>query len=318
MPAAQRPRSYAGIFLFLYVFTCGGAARAAAQAQSPEEKFGAYLVPLTFLALGVYTAFKSGGRVAKTFASLFVGVLLAAFGVGLLQGYEEHRVPDEVTSELGDLRAGFGLEFTDDEDAADAARRITDRHRQAAKRLQASDDPKAVDTGRALQILSELGSEPDERFIAAFEALELERLLDLQDMVTGREFEWRRTVLAEYAAAAEDAHEKHGQVPARAQQLLQREGIDNNLADSMLEGARKVQPYLLKVWSEHTAVADAYLAIVEHIARNCERIEVLPDGRCLFAEDEAYEEFQRATADAMAAEERLQAAVSMLQTVQQG
>ncbi|HVS20013.1 MAG TPA: hypothetical protein VMT18_15515 [Planctomycetota bacterium] len=318
MTAAKRPHSYAGLFLMLYLLSAGAASRVAAEAQSPGEKFVAYIVPLTFLSLGVFTAFKSGGRVAKTSASLLVGVNLAAFSVGLFRGYQEHYVPSEVRNEMRDLQAGIGLDLSSDATGAELVRRRTERTNEAARRLQASDDPKAAEAGRAIDLLTRLASEPDERFIAAVDALDMERLLDVSDMVEGRQFEWRREVLAEYAAAARNALYHFEAFPERVQAMIAREGISNKFAEGMLAGVRDTQPYLLECWRKHESVAGAYLEIVELVARNCDGMQLHQDGRFEFSDSTTYEAFERTTERAIAAEESLEAAISRLAVIQQG
>jgi hypothetical protein len=317
MAAPQRSRSYAGILLLMYVLSSGAASRVAAEAQTTGEKFGAYAVPFAFLAFGVYASFKNGGRVAKTVSSILVGVLVAAFGVGLYRGYEEHRVPSEVNSEIEQLQAGFAMDLSSEAPGADVARQSTERTQAAARRLQASDDPKAVEMGRAMELISGLASESDARFFAAVDELQPERLLDVGDMVSTGQFEWRREALAEYSAASRNAQYNVESLPERVQAMLIRERISDTLAEGMLAGVRETHPLALEVWRQHEHVADAYLEVVDVVAKHSASITVYEDGQFEFPDVAAYEEFEGTMERAITAEERLGTAISRLAQQQQ-
>jgi hypothetical protein len=312
MAATQRPRSRAGLFLLLYLLSSGAAARVAEETHSTAGKLGAFVLPLTFLALGVHAAFKNGGRTAKVCSTVLVGILMAAFAVGVYRGYAEHRLPPEVGSEVRQLQAGLALDVSRDAPVEERARRQAERLNDASQRLQASDNPQAAEFGRALELLTGLASEADARFLAATNAFDAELLLDVADMVDGREFEWRREALAEYAAAARAGVQHVDSLPERARAMFVRERITGELAAGMLIGVRDQQPILMEAWRQHERVADAYLEMVTLVEQNVDAIRVEEDGTFEFEDADSMQAFEQSTERAIAAEEGVQSAIARL------
>lgn len=318
MAATQRPRSHAGLFLWLYFLSSGGAARVAAETDSAAGKLGVFVLPLTFLALGVHAAFKHGGRTAKACSTILVGILMAAFAVGMYRGYQDHRVPTEVDGEVRQLQAGLSQDLSSDASATELARKHAERVSGVVQRLQASDDGQAVEFGRALELFNELAVVADARFLAAVEAVGSERLLSVADMVVDRQFEWRLDALNEYAAAARAGLRHVDSLLERTQAMFAREGITGPLADGMLTGLRDKQLMLMEVWSQHERVADAYLAMVDLVEQNVGAIRFAEDGTFEFEDPDAMHAFEQSTDRAFAAEERLATATARMLEAQQG
>jgi len=279
-------RSRATICLLLFLLSASGATRVISDAPELAEKLGALSVPVGLLAAGCWFAYKDGGKAVRIFATVLAVISISSFGFGVIRGYENQQAAREVNAELEQIRSGLLSDSQDDSSASEAARRHQSRTENAARRLQSSKHAETAALGRALESIANLTQASDQRLVDAIDAVGADSFLDVRAMLDVGNFAQQRDTAREYQAAAREACETYGELPAAAEREFAQAGLSDEHLAQVMTGFRKTWPLSLRVFRSHLALADGYLLLIEFVEQHADEIAMNAAGELEFSNDE--------------------------------
>ena len=313
----ERKRSRAGALLLLYLITAGAVGRSLPGMHETAEKLGAISVPLGLLCAGCWFAWKDGGWVARMCATVLALLTAGSFAFGVAKGIRHEKAARVVGAEFDKIRAGLAEDAADGSLGPQDARKHRERTQAAAIRMEGSDDAETAALGRVMETMSERTRGVEERLLAALDAVDSERFLKTDAIVTNNDFEWQKATAQEYGAAAKAVIVVHARLPREFERELSNAEIPKDEVAAFMAGFNRTWSLSGRVFHAHVKAATAAGALIAFLEKHDAEIEVAEDGRLNFQSDEdasAYnvllEQTTTANADVNTAVEALNKAIA--------